>query len=291
MARILCVHGIAQQFKGAETLLAQWRPALTDGAALAGARLAPDDVAMAFYGDLFRPAGHRAVGLPPYDASDVEEGLEQDLLRALWEEAARTDPSVPGPGAPVRFGAPSWVQRALVSLSRHPVFAGLADRAMIADLKQVRAYLTDPAVRAAAQRRVLAGIGPDTRLVVAHSLGSVVAYEALCAASQAPSDDPASASAPFLDLVTIGSPLGIAGLIFDRLLPSPEKGRGTRPRAVRTWTNVADRRDVVALVKELDPLFGGVADLPVDNGPKAHDASPYLTSREVGLAVAAGLTE
>ncbi|MFE6448044.1 hypothetical protein [Nocardiopsis dassonvillei] len=289
MARILCVHGIAQQFKGAETLLAQWRPALTDGAALAGARLAPDDVAMAFYGDLFRPAGHRAVGLPPYDASDVEEGLEQDLLRALWEEAARTDPSVPGPGAPVRFGAPSWVQRALVSLSRHPVFAGLADRAMIADLKQVRAYLTDPAVRAAAQRRVLAGIGPDTRLVVAHSLGSVVAYEALCAASQAPSDDPASA--PFLDLVTIGSPLGIAGLIFDRLLPSPEKGRGTRPRAVRTWTNVADRRDVVALVKELDPLFGGVADLPVDNGPKAHDASPYLTSREVGLAVAAGLTE
>ncbi|MFE6386115.1 hypothetical protein [Nocardiopsis dassonvillei] len=289
MARILCVHGIAQQFKGAETLLTQWRPALTDGAALAGARLAPDDVAMAFYGDLFRPAGHRAVGLPPYDASDVEEGLEQDLLRALWEEAARTDPSVPGPGAPVRFGAPSWVQRALVSLSRHPVFAGLADRAMIADLKQVRAYLTDPAVRAAAQRRVLAGIGPDTRLVVAHSLGSVVAYEALCAASQAPSDDPAST--PFLDLVTIGSPLGIAGLIFDRLLPSPEKGRGTRPRSVRTWTNVADRRDVVALVKELDPLFGGVADLPVDNGPKAHDASPYLTSREVGLAVAAGLTE
>lgn len=291
MARILCVHGIAQQFKGAETLLAQWRPALADGAALAGARLGPDDVAMAFYGDLFRPAGHRAVGLPPYDASDVEEGLEQDLLRALWEEAARTDPSVPGPQAPVRFGAPSWVQRALVSLSRHPVFAGLADRAMVADLKQVRAYLTDPAVRAAAQRRVLAGIGPDTRLVVAHSLGSVVAYEALCAASRAPSDDPASGSAPFLDLVTIGSPLGIAGLIFDRLLPSPEKGRGTRPPAVRTWTNVADRRDVVALVKELDPLFGGVADLPVDNGPKAHDASPYLTSGEVGLAVAAGLAE
>jgi hypothetical protein len=54
---------------------------------------------------------------------------------------------------------------------------------------------------------------------------------------------------------------------------------------------VADRRDVVALVKELDPLFGGVTDLPVDNGPKAHDASPYLTSREVGRAVAAGLAD
>jgi hypothetical protein len=300
VARILCVHGIAQQFKGAETLLAQWRPALTDGAALAGTRLGTDDVAMAFYGDLFRPAGHRAIGIPPYDASDVEEGLEQDLLRALWEEAARTDPSVPGPDAPVRFGAPAWVQRALVSLSRHPVFAGIADRAMIADLKQVRAYLTDPAVRAAAQQRVLAGIGADTRLVVAHSLGSVVAYEALCAASggawggasaspEAP--DPVPAPVPVLDLVTVGSPLGIAGLIFDRLLPSPERGRGTRPPTVRTWTNVADRRDVVALVKELDPLFGGVTDLPVDNGPKAHDASPYLTSREVGRAVAAGLAD
>ncbi|WP_304451584.1 hypothetical protein [Nocardiopsis sp. YSL2] len=84
--------------------------------------------------------------------------------------------------------------------------------------------------------------------------------------------------------MTLGSPLGIAGLIFDRLVPAPVRGQGVRPPAVRAWTNVADRRDVVALVKELEPLFGGIDDVPVDNGPKAHDAAPYLTSEEVGRA-------
>jgi hypothetical protein len=41
--------------------------------------------------------------------------------------------------------------------------------------------------------------------------------------------------------------------------------------------------------QELEPMFGGVDDVPVGNGPKAHDASPYLTSKEVGWAVAAAL--
>ncbi|WP_017585012.1 hypothetical protein [Nocardiopsis ganjiahuensis] len=280
MARIVCVHGIAQQVKGAHTLLADWYPALADGAALAEVEIDRDDVAMAFYGDLFRPKGHRMIGLPEYDSSDVAEGLEQDLLRALWEEAARSEPAVPGPNDPVRFGAPTWVQRALRSLSQHPYMAGVADRVMVADLKQVRAYLTEPEVRETARGRVQELVGPDTRLVVAHSLGSVVAYEALCARF-----------GDFqVDLLTLGSPLGISGLIFDRLVPAPEQGQGVRPAAVREWTNVADRRDVVALVKELEPLFGRVRDRPVHNGAKAHDASPYLTSIEAGEAVRAALS-
>ncbi|WP_047868223.1 hypothetical protein [Nocardiopsis sp. RV163] len=81
------------------------------------------------------------------------------------------------------------------------------------------------------------------------------------------------------------------GLIFGRLPPSPEKGRGTRPTAVRTCTNVAGRRDAAALVKEPDPLFGGVADLPADDGPKARDASFCPTSRGVGRVLAPGIAE
>lgn len=73
---------------------------------------------------------------------------------------------------------------------------------------------------------------------------------------------------------TRGSPLGIAGLIFDRLAPAPVGGRGVRPRVVRAWTNVADRRDVVALVKELEPLFGGIDDVPVDNGRRRTTPCP-----------------
>ena len=58
--------------------------------------------------------------------------------------------------------------------------APLALRRMVADLKQVRAYLTDQRTHEQVRDRVATRIGPDTRVVVAHSLGSVVAYEALC---------------------------------------------------------------------------------------------------------------
>ncbi len=55
--------------------------------------------------------------------------------------------------------------------------------------------------------------------------------------------------------------------------------------------NVADAGDVVvALVKDLRPLFGGqVADYLVHNGSHAHDVRPYLTAAETGAAIAADL--
>ena len=121
--------------------------------------------------------------------------------------------------------------------------------------------------------------------MVGHSLGSVVAYEALCAHPEW----------PVRALVTLGSPLGIRNLIFDRLLPAPAAGargevRGAWPGGVRSWVNVADAGDVVALVKDLRPLFGDqVACYLVHNGSHAHDVRPYLTAAETGAAIAAGL--
>jgi pimeloyl-ACP methyl ester carboxylesterase len=117
-------------------------------------------------------------------------------------------------------------------------------------------------------------------VVVGHSLGSVIGYEALCA----------SADRSVRALVTLGSPLGIRRLIFDRLRPSPVNGRGVWPGQVVNWTNIADQGDVVALVKSIGPLFNRhVVDLLVDNGAKAHDLRPYLTARETGRAIGAGL--
>ncbi|WP_228080914.1 hypothetical protein [Streptomyces profundus] len=60
--------------------------------------------------------------------------------------------------------------------------------------------------------------------------------------------------------------------------------------AVRDWTNIVDRGDVVALVKELAPTFGErVRDVTVHNGARAHDVRPYLTARETGAAIATAL--
>jgi hypothetical protein len=278
MARIVGVHGIEQQMRGPEVLRATWAPALHDGVVLSGAA-PPDeaDLEIAFYGDLFR-AG-KAVGGPPYMAADVEEGFERELLEAWWLEAAASDDAVPGPSATTKLRTPKTAQRALNALSQSRFFVGLTERLIIGFIKQVHAYLTNDSVRGEIQARVDRVVGPDTAVLVGHSLGSVVAYEAACAH---PGWD--------LVLVTLGCPLGIRNLVFDRLRPPPENGHGQFPASTATWTNIADTGDVVALVKRLAPLFGDrVQDLLVNNGSKAHDISPYLTAAQTGHAVAEGL--
>lgn len=170
---------------------------------------------------------------------------------------------------------------ALLALSQSRFFAGLAERALIFDLKQVRRYLTDAALREAARDRVRSLIGPDTAVVVAHSLGTVVAYEALCSMP----------GHSLRALITLGSPLGIRNLIFDGLLPAPTAGVGVWPGTpAMRWTNIADARDVVALVKDIRPRFGpDVACHLVPNGSHSHDATHYLTKAVTGTALAAAL--
>jgi hypothetical protein len=62
--RMVCVHGIGQQHKGEDVLRAEWVPAVRDGIRRAGAgsvagSLDDDEVACAFYGDVFRRPGRR----------------------------------------------------------------------------------------------------------------------------------------------------------------------------------------------------------------------------------------
>ncbi|MDH6116009.1 hypothetical protein ABH930_002128 [Kitasatospora sp. GAS204A] len=276
MARVVAVHGVGQQQLGEQSLLRSWYPALSDGLRRAGATELPvAEVAMGFYGDLFRPPGGMlAAGDPPYTAADVDEGLEQDLLLAWWQAAAEVDERVVPPGAQTLARAPRSVQAALRALAGSRFFSDLALRALVFDLKQVSRYLTDHQLRSVARERVTALIGADTRVVVGHSLGSVVAYEALCALP----------GHGVRALVTLGSPLGIP-MIFDRLQPEP----GGWP-AVLAWTNVADAGDVVALVKDLRPAFGArLRSALVHNGSHAHDATAYLTSELTGAAIAEGL--
>jgi hypothetical protein len=271
MARVVVVHGIGQQYLGPRTMHAAVAGAVVDGVTFAGGSLTEQDVEVAFYGDWFRPKG--AKGEPYYQARDVDDPLEEELLMAIWQAAAESDPEVPAPDAKAQKApTPVSVQRALDALSRSKFLAGLADRFLIGVLKQVRRYLTEDDTRAFAQERVAAAVTPDTAVLIGHSLGSVVAYEALCAHPEW----------NVRSFVTLGSPLGIRNVVFERLRPS-----GVFPGP--QWTNINDRHDVVALVKQLGPLFGPVKDIPVDNGWKAHALATHLTAIETGQAVLAGL--
>ncbi|MFI5593645.1 hypothetical protein ACIA5G_52075 [Amycolatopsis sp. NPDC051758] len=280
MARIVVVHGIGKQVEGEFTM--GWFEALRSGVAEArGPRLTEDDVKAAFYGSVFRKKYSKSVGDRPYTAVDVKDD-EAELLAAWWAAAAAADPTVPPPHRTDTKGRTSpWVQKALNALSRSTFFAGVAENLMIADVKQVALYLRDVETRKEIQARVSATIDDDTRVVVGHSLGSVVAYEVLAGWR---------GSCPVRTFVTLGSPLGIANIVFDKLTPRPVDGTGVWPSGLNQWHNIADPGDVVALVKELKPLWGpGVTDWLVHNGPRAHDAMPYLTAKETGDAITTGL--
>jgi hypothetical protein len=276
MARIVFIHGIGQQVEAPESLLREWGPKLRAGmrfAGVPGAEWPTDaDMDVAFFGELFRE-DVKGVSAPPYVLADIDEGFEADMLRAWASQALAQDAE-----AGVRKGA--WAPRSVQELAKFllslPFFASLTDRMLVGALKQLRAYLNDPGVRAAVRSRLADLILPDTRLVIAHSLGSIVAYEVLCLAGLRAR--PA--------LITLGSPLGLRNLVFDRLEPRPVGDSGWWPRGAASWVNIADPHDLVALEKNLASLFGaGVDDREVNNGAAAHDFGPYLTSALTGKAV------
>src|SRR5688572_31100137 len=100
MARIVCIHGIAQELKSRETLLAEWIPDLRGGVSNAGGTLDSDEIDMAFYGILFRKSGGKSgagATIPPYAPGDLDDPLEIALL----EEMAM---AVPQSGTAAKLG-------------------------------------------------------------------------------------------------------------------------------------------------------------------------------------------
>lgn len=309
MATVVLVHGIAQEQKSADVLEAEWLPALAGGVRNAGFPAAADalwrdragpggvEARMAFYGHLFRREG--AQGDAPGDLTPEQAALAEGLaLEWLARAAARAtrerDRRVaeaelaalrPGPGREA-MGVGVAARSALNAAARLPWFTrvgmAFAERFVWRALVQVTRYLTEDAVRAAARQSVLELIGPETRAVIGHSLGSVVAYEAVHTLER-----------PLPLLVTIGSPLGLDAIVLPRLRPPAS----FPPRVVR-WVNVSDPDDVVAAEPDLSRAFsGGMPDgatlesgWTVDLGSEPHDARSYLGSLPVGRAVQSVLT-
>ncbi|TDC76208.1 hypothetical protein [Streptomyces hainanensis] len=101
---------------------------------------------------------------------------------------------------------------------------------------EVTRYFGTPAREAVQDRVVRALKHHRPQVVIAHSLGSVVTYEALHRLPELEVDL----------FLTLGSPLALPTAIFHRLQPPPVDGRGTRPPGVARWVNVADVGDFVA---------------------------------------------
>jgi pimeloyl-ACP methyl ester carboxylesterase len=284
VAKILVIHGIGQQLKGPATLRAELAASLQDGLSAAHAMVSGDDIQFAFFGDLFRPSG-TVLGNGIGRLANAE--LDTMLLTELWCRAAEVDSRVIPPDQESLGRSPDLVQRAIRALSRTRYFGGILPHLLVGSLRQVQRYFTDSALRGQVQERIAQNVSGETTVLVGHSLGTVVAYEAACA----------NPDWGLRSLVTLGSPLGLRHVIFDRLRPAPTMTTdgqpiGQWPVAEGRWTNIVDVGDVVAAVEDLRPLFGSrIRHVRVHNGSRAHDMRPYLTEALTGEAIAFGLTD
>ncbi|RAY13810.1 hypothetical protein DPM19_19350 [Actinomadura craniellae] len=212
---------------------------------------------------------HRGTMQGPDDPGMLDAEAQELLIS--WVDLLRTRPQTPmGPRTARARGAADWVAR------KH----GDAARRLVTTLsREMTAYLREPAGRRRiAAREAVAGAvraAPGPVTVLAHSLGSVVAYEALWAHPELRVGH----------LVTLGSPLGMPGAVFERLVPAPRAGRGARPPGVTRWTNLADVGDLVAIPRTgLSGGFDGVdADHPdlVIGERDFHTARGYLSCPDV----------
>jgi pimeloyl-ACP methyl ester carboxylesterase len=244
MARIVLVHGAFNELWGPHELKSRWLPALQDGLWHHGVTVSERDVEVCFYGDLFR----RAPG------TEAEARLEQSragIAEMLTDLAGDTISALAQAASDAAF-----------------------DRAV--DMVTVMA--TEPDLRARMRARIEPLVGAETCVIVAHSLGTVLAYMALANHPQW----------TVHTLVTLGSPLA-SPMIFGQLEPAPVDGVGVWPGAIERWVNVRAVGDKAAEAPLAEKFGDRVEDVLIDNGHRAHEPEPYLNSAATGAAVAAAL--
>jgi pimeloyl-ACP methyl ester carboxylesterase len=245
MARVVLVHGAFNEFWGPHELKARWLPALRDGLWHHNIEIADGDVGVFFYGDLFRrKPDTEAERQLKHSRAGIAEMLTNlvgsDMIAALGQAASNA----------------------------------AFDR--IIDMVTIMA--TTPDLRARMQARAEDLVDDDTRVIVAHSLGTLLSYTALC-------------KHPHWrvhTLVTLGSPLA-SPMIFKQIDPPPIDGQGQWPGSIERWVNVRAIGDKAAAVSLRDKFGSRVEELFIDNGHRAHDPEPYLNAAATGAAIAAAL--
>ncbi|MET8940468.1 hypothetical protein ABZX28_26200 [Streptomyces rubiginosohelvolus] len=254
--RVVAVHGIGNSFGAGisdarkEELRAlkatAWARDLATGLEISTDRL---DVDFAYYADRLRRPGPPAQGELGGDFLDDPQA--QEMLDAWARELGVPHEVTQGRATVPLRGLASWMARRF-DLAEGPL------RIFIQTFcAEVTAYLraADAPERIAAREEVAGRIAKfQPRVVVAHSLGSVVAYEALHARPDLQ---------PEL-LLTLGSPLALPNVIFERLVPTPRASDSVQPRGAALpgttrWVNIADPGDLVAIPPRLDKFFAGIA--------------------------------
>lgn len=295
--KLLFIHGIGQEGLTSEALLAKWTGIMIDQG-FDRALLDAANPEMAYYADILdQLSGGRGAAQPMgASAADVagsgaeEQAFLAEALREIGEQRGVTPAqaeaaaqladaelgiaaAAPMSTALGRFGV--GVLRLLEGVS--PTLGEVS----LCVLKQAYAYLKTPGVHEKIDARVLPHFAPGKTVVVAHSLGTIVAFRLLRDLART---DP-TIETPLL--LTLGSPLAQGAV--RNALGLPLK----RPATVGEWHNLYDRGDPVTLGKPLAPLYAnGVSDDGTINNTtfNAHSIQGYLDQPKVHALLVRALT-
>lgn len=287
--KLVLIHGRGQDGLNPHVLQQEWLTALHHGCARAGVQMPADtEVVFPYYGDALAQAVTQ-VSSPPEIAVRAKgeltvphATLAGEILLELAAHAGVRESDIlleVGP-APVERGPANWgwVQAVLRALDHIP---GLNSQLLAAFTRDVHIYLSYNGVRAQINDIVAAALSThEPCVVLAHSLGTVVAYDILRERAPTPQ---------YPSLITVGSPLGIRAIRQQLTTPL------IAPPGVGHWFNAYDSHDVVALVPldaghfNVTPAIENKSDV-LNHTEDRHGIKGYLTDPVVACRIVQALT-
>jgi hypothetical protein len=283
--RLLFIHGRDQQGHDPKKLQAEWSAALALGAKTIGKAVPSHiDVAFPFYGDTlgkFEKETTIPLTSDVHSRGSVDDQkflqFQHDVAEAIRQKEGISDDQVNAEytGNPNKERGPlnwSWVQAILRAIDKHS--HAMSEKALELFTRDVYLYCTLPGIQQAINRIVQKALTDEPTVIVAHSLGTVVAYSIL-------TTDPRALKVPLF--VTVGCPLGVRA-IRDLFRPIQS------PDTVNHWYNAFDTRDVVALYPldkdnfPVDPAIENYAGVKNDTDNR-HGISGYLKDSQVAANI------
>jgi len=300
--RILFIHGIDQQGRSEAELRSVWGDALSKGMKAAGTVPRKFTISLPYFGDdLLRLSE---------EFGKKSESLEEDVFisRALAEMGEPADdqlqtnmhpemelyPRIDGDldkrGGETGSALPEPLRDVIRMADDFcPVLTNWYLRRY---LRVVYAYINFKNVSGPIDDMVLAKVDESANeptLLVGHSLGSVIAYNALNARPKV----------PWRGFVTLGSPLGIKAIKdglpkYDPRIPSFKKNHWEKHSSAH-WINAFDPRDIVALNPLKEPFWEPSKAIHnqshINNHTSnKHGIAGYLSDARVAEAINAALS-
>jgi hypothetical protein len=279
---IIGIHGLGN--KPPRRLLEHWwEKAMREGFRNSGKSSLAMDFELAYWADIIHPEGLR-----PWVRDTSHPLYEKEPYRKSPAGGSSNDPFF-------RRAINKLTEQGMESIfldeDRSLKFKGLSNIILKNYFTDLNDYFNgDPAIRTAIQNRLISTLDKRRQsdiLLIAHSMGSIIAYDVLMLGRTDTAID---------TLVTIGSPLGLPVIQSLILEQTPKEGdrRLKIPSGIqKKWYNLADIRDHIALDSTLAddyPLGKGAAgiidmevynDYVIDGKSNPHKSYGYLRTPDM----------